>query len=213
MASWRNRRIIDVTFRDASVQEQTHRHVFRRNDRLWHFHLFLFYLPPALSLSWKESRKPITHYCPPWSAFVFFEHEEYAVKLHRRFWHLAQELILFCPCYSILPVLFCIHNVHKSVKFTFNETAVEWPSANWILWTHPFVREEKKWKSITVDCVISDDEVLMMGSHPVTFPQPPEIKDHRRRAGTLKELIQHFACACVWECVCVAEAVKCRQVM
>lgn len=56
---------------------------------------------------------------------------------------------------------------------------------------------EKKEKSITVDSVISDDEVLMMGSHPVTFPQPPEIKDHRRRAGTLKELIQHFVCMAV----------------
>lgn len=31
---------------------------------------------------------------------------------------------------------------------------------------------KKKWKSITVDGVIEDDELLMMGSHPVTLALP-----------------------------------------
>lgn len=51
----------------------------------------------------------------------------------------------------------------------------------------------------------------MTGSHPVTFPQPPKIKDHRQRARTVRELIQHFVFVCV--CVRVVDAMKCGQVM
>lgn len=42
-----------------------------------------------------------------------------------------------------------------------------------------FLVEIKKVK-VNNGSVISDDEVLMMESHTVTFPQPLEIKDHQR---------------------------------
>lgn len=50
----------------------------------------------------------------------------------------------------------------------------------------------------------------MTGSHPVTFPQPPKIKDHRQRARTVRELIQHFVFMCV--CARVCESGRCNEV-